>query len=158
MRDRTEVLQPVDKPGHLCVELPGKGRHDFRLPTWSQSRRISEFAGVTVEGEGDAKRVVWARGDGGAFEYYALLVGASWRHQCLTIEAAYPVEDNSTAALIRYAEAVQQELEEEGYTFAEVVTLAGGILDALNERQREREEGEQLAGFSSPTSAGTTSS
>lgn len=157
MRPRIEVLRPVEKPGHLFVELPGKGRHDFRLPTWAQASRIHEFGGAAVEGDGEARRVTWARGEGGPYEFYAVLVGASWRHQVLELEAVYPIEDASPTALVRYAEAVQCELEEEGYTFPQIVQLAGSILDALNERQRERDEAEQLAGFSSPPPGATTS-
>jgi hypothetical protein len=144
VKPRLHRLVPVDKPGHLVVELPGKGPHHLRLPTWSAATRLAKYS---VD-----------RPDDGRWEYFALLIGAAWRHEAQEIEAQLPATDEDLPA---YGEAVQIELEEAGYTARDVAVLAVAVLDGctarMHRRKQEAAEAVDLADFSGPPTATTSS-
>jgi hypothetical protein len=148
MKPRAEPLRTPSRPGYVTVQLP-RGPHAFRLPTWSEATRIAEFS--------QSRPAAFASHT----EFLALLVGASWHHEALELEAAYPIDDPSPPALVRFARAVEIELEEADYTAQDVGTLGRALLDALTARQKRREaeakEAERVADFSSPP-PGTASS
>lgn len=147
MRPRLEVLTVPEKPGYVRVDLP-RGTHHLRLPTWAQARRLAEWWTGRPDGDG-----MW--------EYSAAVIGASWHHETLELEAAYPLDDPSPANLLRYAEAVQRELEEEGYRAHDIRVLGSAVLDAMKARMAEVNteiaEAERQADFSAPPPAGTSS-
>ena len=149
MKPRTEPLRCPDKPGYVRVPLEGRDVHAFRLPTWSEATRLAEFSQARPTADANRR------------EFLALLIGASWYHEALRLEAEYPIDDPSPANLIRFGRAVERELEEEGYTLAEVEALGGALLDASTARVRlrkaETQEAEKLADFSEPP-PGTASS
>jgi hypothetical protein len=142
MKARMEPLRCPDRPGYLRVPLEGREVHAFRLPTWSEATRLAEFSASRPEAV--ANHV----------EYLALLIGVAWHHEARELEAEYPIDDPSPAALIRFARAVERELEEADYTAHDLGTLGRALLDALTTRQRRREaeaaEAARLADFSSP--------
>lgn len=147
MRARLEPVAVPEKPGYLHVDLADKGRHHFRLPTWAQSSRISNF--WLERPDGDSR-----------WEYSALIVGAAWFHEALEIEAIYPLDNPSPANLLKFAEAVQRELEEEGYRAEDVRALGTKLLDALTARMKTRDaeiaEAKKNSDFSPPPPASTS--
>jgi hypothetical protein len=166
MKPRTDLLECPAKPGYVTVQLP-RGPHAFRLPTWSEAKRIAEYTRTrpgwverTVQHEGQELTIPLPPESVEA-EYCALVVGASWHHETHDLEAAYPTDDPSPANLVRYARDVERELEEAGYHHTEVATLAGALLDAMRQRQARRaavtKEAETLAGFSGPRPDSTSS-
>jgi hypothetical protein len=144
VKDRTEPLRPVDKPGHLVITLPTKGQHNLRLPTWSTASRIASWWGDRPTGDG-------------SWEYVAALLGVCWAHQTLEIEAVFPIDDPSPANLVRYSDQVQRELDEAGYSSGEADALAEPIIAALKARRGEQGAAQKQADFSAPPTGNSTS-
>lgn len=144
MKTRLKELPATTGYGRLTVDLPGKGSHALRLPTWSQAARIANAWTGRPDGDG-----MW--------EYLALLVGASWAHETLELETPFPDAEPTHPKLAAYAIAVERELEDAGYHSRDLNTLGGAVLDALRARTQERVEAAQLADFSGPPAARTSS-
>jgi hypothetical protein len=162
VKPRLQPLRCPDRPGYLTVQLP-RGPHSFRLPTRSEARRLAEYLHARP---GWTERTVEVKGraitgslpsDSLDAEYGALLVGVAWHHEAFELESVYPLDDPTVPAILRYAQAVERELEEAGYRGSEVDRLAGALSDAMVERERADHratlEAAKLADFSSPPPA-----
>jgi hypothetical protein len=138
MKTRMEPLVAVDKPGHFVVDVADKGPHHFRLPALSQTQRIADYWNARPVSD-----------DAHILEQAGITIGLAWRHESLEIEAVYPDDNPTDAALTTYSIAVQRELEEAGYTMADVIGMCFAIARKVNARVAESAEAKKLADFTS---------
>jgi len=119
-----------------------QGEHHFRVPIASRVARAVDFH---TERPGSAT-TRW-------IEQAALLVGMCWDHDVLELDALYPA-DPTGEALAVYAEAVQLELQEEGYASSDIMRFGAEINRQLTRKADEERaalaEAQALAGFSGP--------
>lgn len=113
---------------------PDRGEHHFRLPAPSRLERLVELQ--------DARS-----GSGGLAELRSALVGACWRHRTRELEASWP-EAPTVRGLVDFAELVQLELLDAGYTEAEIAILGDRCVRAVRERVIDGAEVQRVADFS----------
>lgn len=144
MRTRLEERTIPDKPTYLCVELKGREPHHFRIPVMTDLMRIGEYINSTR--------------DDGASEFFVammVLVGLAWYHETLDLETARP-DRLDVDALAAYSREIQRELEDEGYTPAEMSYMAGVLSKEMAKRNNEAAEAMDLADFGQPPTDGST--
>lgn len=108
--------------------------HHFRLPTPARMRYLL--------GLRDARP-----GPGAIHELRAAALGLTWYHRSRELTTAWPA-DPTAAALVDFAEAVQIELLDAGYTEVEITILGDRCLAAILARKVDGAEVKRIADFS----------
>jgi hypothetical protein len=140
----TEALEALKVLRLLCGAVaarPARGEHTFCLPLPSRIPAI----GALRDALGEARRETW----------YALL-GCCWHHRALELEATWPLVP-SPEALVAYAEAVQCELLDYGYSELELQALGLRVLQAVGHRQIDGAAAREVADFTfGPRASGSS--
>jgi hypothetical protein len=137
-REIAALEEAIDMPDAAAAlatvrSRPARPLHHFRLPTPSRLRHLLALR--------DARP-----SRGGVAEFQAAAVGVCWFHRSQEIQAVFPA-DPTPGALVDYAEAVQLELLDAGYTEREIGILCERVIHALAERQIDGAEAGKIAAF-----------
>ena len=144
MHNRT-VENDTTQPDFFAVLVPGKGAHHFRVPTGSRHNRNMLFASE-LPYQGMPKALVAS----------ALTLGTCWAHELREFDTEYP-SDPSDTALHAYAQAIERELQMEGWKPVTMMALANLVGKVVNDRLAVDEEALKLAVFTLLPKDGPTS-
>lgn len=143
LAEHTARLARLETERAGVLARPVRPPHWFRVPIPSRIEAMVEF------------RATRGTGERASLEQGAIAIGACWYHQILAFEATWPV-DPTPEALASYAEAIQEELADRGYSEAEITDLAAEVLRHLARRNRDHGEARKLVGFSEPPRTATS--
>ena len=145
----TDSARPV-KPGsprYATVDVEDHGPHVFRGPTYALAQALGELTSYAlaqaVTPEGTMSRMEEISPMMGA------VVGACWWHPELDLEASKPGWGASPVEWMTYGEQVADEMVEQGYTLAHLMTLYGTAADLVLALRPVMEEAEDRRDFSS---------
>ena len=134
MRDRI-VENDTTQPDFFGVDVPGRGVHHFRIPAGSRHNRNMTFANDLPFG-GMPKALISS----------ALTLGTCWAHELREFSVEYPATPTDEA-LYAYAEAVERELQKEGWKPVTMMALANLVGMVVNDSLAVDEEAVKLAVF-----------
>lgn len=101
-----------DSPRYFQVELPDKGNHHMRFPTYSLASRLQAWV---IERQ-------YPESAGGPL-YSGAMIGAFWWHRSKDLESLLSRRADHDE-IDEWAESVLDELQDDGYTLADIKALA----------------------------------
>ena len=110
---------------YVVLDVPGRGPHAFRFPTYGRCSELIQFvqsappAPESVDGKWRLDDPAWAAFQVGEDQTDGALLGVCWWHESAEVEASREGRD-----LAEYGESVVNELVDHGYRQAEYHALA----------------------------------
>ena len=138
-------LRPIPSNArYWCVTL-GKREHHFRFPSWAVAQVVTAetIQGYSGHDLASGLQTAWRRYS----PWMGMVLGACWYHRGKQPEAPTPGWRADVAEWLDFGAAFVDELQEDGYTLAETITLYNACMGAINDRMGVLMEATKQADF-----------
>jgi|DEB0MinimDraft_3_1074331.scaffolds.fasta_scaffold00047_28 hypothetical protein len=150
MTPRAKALTIPDSDRYWTLELPEKGEHHFRNLTYGKAAKLVKM----LKNSGLVNGGMGIESIGDLLDLAGIAIGLTWWHRAYKLETPFP---GWAGDLEEYGDEVIGELQDQGYTFKDVLALVNSVLTNTQNLLADQAEADAQADFTSPKEEQQTS-